>query len=212
MPAGAAWCQNEEVSERPTLAEIERAADRLRDVIVRTPLLPLHDFSGPGDVLLKLETLQPVTNFKIRGVYNAAAVLPVEERSRGLSTVSAGNTAQALAWTGRHLGVPARSLMPDTAPRTKIDAVRRYGGEPVLVPTEEVFRFLRERGWEKEPFAFIHPWTNRDLMIGHGTPAPPLQVQAIAPWPPIHPRSRLPCANSTRSCNRRPNRVWPSGS
>jgi threonine dehydratase len=155
--------------ERPTIPDVERAAERLRDVIVRTPLVPLHDFDGRRDILLKLETLQPITNFKIRGVFNAAAVLSPGERSRGLSTVSAGNTAQALAWTGRHFGVPARSLMPDHAPETKIEAVRRYGGEPVLVPTAEVFRFLKEHGWEQEPYAFIHPWTNRDLMIGHGT-------------------------------------------
>jgi threonine dehydratase len=154
---------------RPTLAEIERAAERLRGVIVRTPLVPLDGSDSGRDLLLKPETLQPITNFKIRGVFHAAAALPPEERARGLSTVSAGNTAQALAWTGRRFGVPARSVMPDSAPRTKIEAVRRWGGEPVLVPTEELFRFLRERGWEREPYAFIHPWTNRDLMIGHGT-------------------------------------------
>jgi threonine dehydratase len=157
------------VSSHPTIEEIEQAAERLRDVVVHTPLVPLHDFDGQTDILLKLETLQPVTNFKIRGVFNAVAALPAAERVKGLSTVSAGNTAQALAWTGRHFGVPARSVMPDTAPQTKIEAVRRYGGEPVLVPTAEVFRFLKERLWEREPYAFIHPWTDRDLMIGHGT-------------------------------------------
>jgi threonine dehydratase len=160
------------VIERTILAQIDNAAKRLRDVVVHTPLVPLHGFRERRDILLKLETLQPVTNFKIRGVFNAVAVLPPEERAKGLSTVSAGNTAQALAWTGRHFGVPARSLMPDTAPETKIEAVKRYGGEPVLVPTAEVFRFLKEHGWEREPYAFIHPWTNRDLMIGHGTIGP----------------------------------------
>ena len=59
--------------------------------------------------------------------------------------------------------------MPESAPRTKIDAVRAWGGEPVLVPTAEVFRFLKEHGWEQEPYAFIHPWTNRDVMTGHGS-------------------------------------------
>jgi threonine dehydratase len=157
------------VSGRPTIEEFEQAAARLREVVVHTPLVPLHDFDGTSDILLKLETLQPVTNFKIRGVFNAVAALSPAERSKGLSTVSAGNTAQALAWTGRRFGVPARSVMPDTAPLTKIDAVRRYGGEPVLVPTTEVFRFLRERLWEREPYAFVHPWTDRQLMIGHGT-------------------------------------------
>ena len=157
------------MSGRPTIEQIEHAAARLREVVLHTPLVPLHDFDGRSDILLKLETLQPVTNFKIRGVFNAVAALPAAERARGLSTVSAGNTAQALAWTGRHFGVPARSVMPEAAPQTKIDAVRRYGGEPVLVPTAEVFRFLKEHLWEREPFAFVHPWTNRDLMIGHGT-------------------------------------------
>jgi threonine dehydratase len=149
------------------LAEFERAARRLAGTVVRTPLVPVH--GAPGELLLKLETLQPVTNFKIRGIFNAVAALPEERRRQGLSTVSAGNTAQALAWAGRHFGVPARSLMPESAPETKIAAVRRYGGEPVLVPTDELFRFLRERGWEQEPYAFIHPWIDRDVMLGHGS-------------------------------------------
>jgi len=153
----------------PRIEDVRAAAERLRDVVVRTPLVPLHAFDGRRDVLLKLEIHQPVTSFKIRGVLNAVLCLPPRRRDAGLSTVSAGNTAQALAWCGRHFGVPARSLMPDTAPATKIDAVRRYGGEPVLVPVAELFRYLEERGWEREPYAFIHPWTNRDLMVGHGT-------------------------------------------
>jgi len=154
------------VAQPQIITEIEAAAERLRDIVTRTPLVPLHDGRG---IWLKPETLQPVTCFKIRGVYNAVALLSADERARGLSTVSAGNTAQALAWTGRQFGVPARSLMPDTAPAAKIEAVKRYGGEAVLVPRAEIFRFLKEAGWEREPYAFIHPWTNRDLMIGHGT-------------------------------------------
>ncbi len=153
----------------PTLSEIREAAERLRDVIVRTPLVPLHgDEQGTG-ILLKPEIHQAVGSFKLRGVFNAVAVLDDEQRAAGLSTVSAGNTAQALAWTGRHLGLPARAIMPDTAPKTKIEAVRRYGGEPVLLPIAVLFDFLRERGWEREPYAFVHPWINRDLMIGHGS-------------------------------------------
>lgn len=154
---------------RPTLSEIQSAARLLRGVIVHTPLVPWHEFEGAAGILLKPEILQPVTSFKIRGVFHAVARLAPQERARGLSTVSAGNTAQALAWTGRHFGVPARSLMPDTAPAAKIEAVRRYGGEPVLVPVAELFRFLEQRGWEREPYAFIHPWTHHDLMVGHGT-------------------------------------------
>ena len=157
------------MTERPTIAEIREAALRLGDVVIHTPLVPLQGSDHGNSILLKPEIHQAVTSFKIRGVFNAVAGLSPEERARGLSTVSAGNTAQALAWVGRYFGVPARSLMPDTAPATKIEAVRNYGGTPVLVPMAEVFRFLKEHGWEQEPYAFIHPWTNRNVMIGHGT-------------------------------------------
>lgn len=153
----------------PTLDEFSAAAESLRGIIVHTPLVPLHTCEGGSDILLKLEIHQPVTSFKIRGIYHAVASLTDEQRAKGLSTVSAGNTAQALAWCGRRFGVKARSLMPDHAPKSKVDAVRAYGGEPVLVPMDEVFRYLKEHGWEDEPYAFIHPWTNRNVMIGHGS-------------------------------------------
>lgn len=153
----------------PTLDEFSTAAESLRGIIVHTPLVPLHTCEGGSDILLKLEIHQPVTSFKIRGIYHAVASLTDEQRAKGLSTVSAGNTAQALAWCGRRFGVKARSLMPDHAPKSKVDAVRAYGGEPVLVPMDEVFRYLKEHRWEDEPYAFIHPWTNRNVMIGHGS-------------------------------------------
>lgn len=153
----------------PSLEDFARARERLEGVARRTPLLPLHPHHGAREVFIKLETLQPIGSFKIRGVFNAVAALDEEARARGVSTVSAGNTAQALAFAAKRFGVPARSLMPETAPRTKVEAVRAWGGEPVLVPTSEVFRFLKERGWEREPYAFIHPWTNRDVMTGHGS-------------------------------------------
>ena len=153
----------------PTLEAIREARERTRSVVHHTPLVPLHERFGAADVHLKLETLQPVGSFKLRGIFNAVALLSDEERARGLSTVSAGNTAQALAWSARHFGVTARSLMPDTAPQTKVDAVRALGGEPVLVPVEEVFGYLKGNGWESEPYAFIHPWTNAHVMTGHGS-------------------------------------------
>jgi threonine dehydratase len=148
---------------------MENAAQGLRGIAIRTPLAPLHAPDGPEGIWLKAETQQLVGSFKIRGVYHAVASLAPEVRARGLSTVSAGNTAQALAWCGQRFGVPARSLMPEGAPAAKTDAVRRLGGTPVLVPTAEVFRFLRERGWEAEPYAFVHPWIERDVMIGHAS-------------------------------------------
>ena len=153
----------------PSLEAFQEARQRISGVVRHTPLVPAHERLAAPDVYLKLETMQPVGSFKIRGIYNAVSVLSDAERAKGVSTVSAGNTAQALAWAATRFGVPSRSLMPDTAPKTKIDAVRAYGVEPVLVPVAEVFRFLKEHGWESEPYAFIHPWTNADVMTGHGS-------------------------------------------
>jgi len=173
--------------ERPTQAELEAAAGRLRGIALHTPLVPLAverasaSRERGSSIWLKPEILQPAGSFKIRGIFHAVSRLSPAERARGLSTVSAGNTAKALAWCGRHFGVPARSLMPETAPRAKIDAVRALGGTPVLVSMEEVFRFLREHLWEREPYAFIHPWTNRDVLMGHGS----LGLEILADMPDV---------------------------
>jgi threonine dehydratase len=169
--------------ERPTLAEFEAAAERLKGVAVRTPLVPLHDYdaSAAPDIFLKPETMQPVTSFKIRGVFNAVASLSDEERARGVSTQSAGNTSQALGWVARYFGVSARSIMPQSAPTSKVEASRAYGVTPVLLEAEPFWRYIQEAGWEGEPYAFIHPWTNRALMAGHGT----IGLEIIADWPEV---------------------------
>ena len=155
--------------DRPTLSEFRAAADLLKSIIVHTPLITYHGGNDESQILLKPEIFQAVNSFKLRGVFNAVASLSPEEKNRGLSTVSAGNTAQALAWSARHFGISARSIMPDTAPLPKIEAVKAYGGIPVLKPISEVFRFLQEHLWEQEPYSFIHPWINRKVMIGHGS-------------------------------------------
>jgi threonine dehydratase len=171
-----------ETAARPNLERIRNAAKHIEEVILHTPLVPLA--SGPAEeqIYIKPETLQAVGSFKLRGIFYAVASLSEEERRRGLSTVSAGNTAQALAWAARHFGVSARSLMPETAPRTKIEAVRSYGATPVLVPVDEVFRYLREHGWEQEPYAYIHPWTNTDVMTGHGS----IGLEIVADLPEVN--------------------------
>jgi threonine dehydratase len=151
----------------PTIESIRQTVERTRSVVIHTPLVPLRGPSAGENILIKPEIHQAVGSFKIRGVFNAAASMTDEERSRGLSTVSAGNTAQAVAWCGRYFGVPARSIMPDTAPQTKIDAVRALGGEPVLLPGDDLFAYMREHGWENEPYSFIHPWTDERVMTGH---------------------------------------------
>jgi threonine dehydratase len=157
------------VIDRPTLSEFRAAAKRLEEVIVHTPLIPYHGADDEPQIWLKPEILQAVNSFKLRGVFNAVASLSPDERNKGVNTVSAGNTAQALAWSARYFGISARSIMPDTAPLPKIEAVKAYGGIPVLRPISEVFRYLQEHLWEQEAYAFIHPWTDRQVIIGHGS-------------------------------------------
>src|SRR5438445_8455448 len=123
----------------PTLVSLEKvraAAERARPHVMRTPLTPVEG------ALLKLECLQPAGSFKVRGFFAAALALPREKLEKGLITVSAGNAAQACAYVARALGVACRVWMYETAPATKIDGVRRWGGKPVLVPREEVLAFL----------------------------------------------------------------------
>ncbi len=150
----------------PTLAEVYEARERLRGVAVRTPLLQLH---GHERIWIKPEVLQPVGSFKMRGIYNAVAALAPDERAKGVSTVSSGNTAQALAWAARRFGVPARAIMPETAPEQKIRATESYGGTPVLMPRDEAFRYLFDGGYHEFTDAFIHPVANRNVVAGHGT-------------------------------------------
>ncbi len=150
-----------------TKCEVEAASRLVNGIVLHTPLVP---FGAANDrILLKPEIHQPAGCFKIRGVLNAVSRLDPKTRARGLSTVSAGNMAKALAWVGRHFGVPARSLMPEGAPETKKRAMRAYGGTPILVSVDALFGFLKEQRWEDEPYAFIHPWIDRDVQIGHGT-------------------------------------------
>jgi threonine dehydratase len=149
---------------------VRAAADRIRDVSVRTPLLPLRSYTGAQpDILLKPETLQPVTSFKIRGAYNWASSLTDEQRSRGLSTVSAGNTAQAVAYAARLVGASARSRLPDTTPRAKIEAIKAYGMEPILMPGDELFDWMLSAGWEDETYTFLHPWVEPLMVAGSAT-------------------------------------------
>lgn len=144
------------------LERIREAAARVRQHVHRTPLVPV------AGALLKLECLQPTGSFKVRGFFAAALALPDEKRRRGLITVSAGNAAQACAYAAHALGVPCRVVMYDTAPVTKIDGVKRWGGTPLLMPRLALLDWLANKGWESEPEAFIHPFADTEVMAGHG--------------------------------------------
>src|SRR3982751_2408443 len=109
---------------------IEDARLHVYEAAIRTPLVRLN-YDGPAEIYLKLECLQPIGAFKIRGAYTAVRLLPEDQRRRGVWTVSAGNAAQGVALAARKAGVPCRVLVMDTAPKAKLDAVRRLGGEVV---------------------------------------------------------------------------------
>jgi threonine dehydratase len=135
---------------------------------VRTPLVRLeHD--GPAELWLKLENLQPIGSFKLRGAANAVRRAAPDAVARGLVTPSAGNMAQGVAWVARELGVPATVVAPETAPRAKLDAVERLGGETVLVPYERWWEALTSGRWEGSDAHFVHPVRDEHVIAGNGT-------------------------------------------
>jgi threonine dehydratase len=139
-------------------------------------------------VYLKLENLQPIGAFKLRGAYNAVKQAAPAEIAQGIVTASTGNMAQGVAWTARELGVPATIVVPDNAPKTKLDAIERLGGRVVEVPYEEWWRTLLDGGTERVEGFFVHPTQDEPVMAGNGTiglevledlPDPDL---VIVPW------------------------------
>lgn len=147
------------------LPDIEAAARRLAGSVVRTPLVPL---TGTEGVHLKLECLQPIGSFKLRGAGNAI-LLAGESVGGGIVTASAGNMAQGVAWWARELGVPCRVLVPDHAPDAKLSAMRRLGAEPLAVPFDRWWQSLEDRGHPELEGHFIHPVSDPLVMAGNGT-------------------------------------------
>ena len=151
------------------LAEIEAARERLAGAVVRTPLVRLELEDAPAEIYLKLENLQPIGAFKLRGAGNALALATREELEHGVWTASAGNMAQGVAWWARRLGVRCTCVVPDTAPETKLAAIRRLGSEIVAVPFGvwwEVFRTHEHEGLEGR---FVHAFSDPVVIAGNGT-------------------------------------------
>ncbi|SVC24199.1 uncharacterized protein METZ01_LOCUS277053, partial [marine metagenome] len=109
---------------------------------VRTPLLRLHDDDALPEIYLKLENLQPIGSFKLRGASNAMALAEAESLGNGVYTASAGNMAQGVAWNARRLGVPCQVLIPETAPDTKIEAIHRLGARTIPLPFERWWQVI----------------------------------------------------------------------
>ena len=153
----------------PTLAEIRAAHERVKRSAVRTPLLRLPPLKGEREIWLKLETLQPIGSFKIRGAASALGLVPRAELARGVYTASAGNMAQGVAWCARAEGVPCAVVVPDTAPRAKLDAIERLGARLVPVPFERWWQVLVERRYDELDGVFVHPVSDPAVIAGNAT-------------------------------------------
>jgi threonine dehydratase len=151
-----------------TLADVEEARRNIAGTALRTPLVPLP-VPGPAEVWLKLENLQPIGSFKIRGAANVMARTSRESLERGVLTASAGNMAQGVAFCARRIGVPATIVAPDTAPATKIRAVERLGGRVILAPFADWWRCFETRSYPGVDATFIHAFDDPDVMAGNGT-------------------------------------------
>jgi threonine dehydratase len=155
--------------EPPSLGEVRAARDRLAGIAMRTPLVRLNVDDAPAEVYLKLECLQPIGSFKLRGAGNAMAMAPPEMLARGVWTASAGNMAQGVAWCARRRGVPCTVVMPDHAPQTKQAAVERLGARAIKVPFDEWWQIMLDRRYEGLDGLFIHSVSDPAVMAGNGT-------------------------------------------
>ena len=152
-----------------TLGDVQEARRRLEGIAVRTPLIRLDD-GGTGELYLKLENLQPIRSFKIRGSGNAIAMLGAAAAKSGVYTASAGNMAQGVAWNARRLGIRCSAVVPDGAPRSKLEAIHRLGAETISVPYDEWWNVLITHSYKPlEPAHFIHPVSDTAVMAGNGT-------------------------------------------
>ena len=151
------------------LAEIKEARKRIAGTAVRTPLVRLELGPDFPDIRLKLENLQPINAYKLRGAANAVAMLPESERKRGVWTISAGNAGQGVAYAARQAGVPCTVVVIETAPQAKIDRMRALGAKLVPVPYEVAWKALGDRSFPGADGTFVHPFDDHNFIAGHAT-------------------------------------------
>ena len=151
------------------LAEIREARERIAGTIVRTPLVRLELGPDYPDIRLKLENLQPINAYKLRGAANAVAMLPESERKRGVWTISAGNAGQGVAYAARKAGVPCTVVVIETAPASKIERMKALGAKLIPVPYDVAWKALEERSFPGADGTFIHPFDDHNFISGHAT-------------------------------------------
>jgi threonine dehydratase len=151
------------------LSEIQEARKRIAETIVRTPLIRLELGPDLPDIRLKLENLQPINAYKLRGAANAVALLSDSERERGVWTISAGNAGQGVAYAARQAGVPCAVVVIETAPRSKLERMRALGAKLIPVSYDVAWKTLEERSFPGADGTFIHPFDDNNFIAGHGT-------------------------------------------
>jgi len=151
------------------LAEIRAARERIANTIVRTPLIRLQLGPEYPDIRLKLENLQPINAYKLRGAANSVALLSEQERRRGVWTISAGNAGQGVAYAARQEGVPCTVVVVETAPKSKLERMRTLGAKLLPVPYDVAWKALEERSFPSADGTFIHPFDDHNFIAGHGT-------------------------------------------
>jgi threonine dehydratase len=157
-------------SVRPvTLDDIRAARERIKGVAVRTPLVRLlHGMQGP-EIWLKLENLQPINAFKIRGAANAVAMLSPEERAKGVWTISAGNAGQGVAYAAREAGVPCTVVVIDKAAETKVERMKNLGAKLVKAPFDQCWQAMEDRSFPGVEGTFVHPFDDHNFIAGNAT-------------------------------------------
>jgi threonine dehydratase len=162
-----------------TLAEIRAARTRISGTIVRTPLIRLELGSDFPDIRLKLENLQPINAYKLRGAANAVAMLSEAERARGVWTISAGNAGQGVAYAARRAGIPCTVVAIETAPASKLERMKALGAKLVLVSYSAAWQAMEQRSHPGVEGTFIHPFDDHNFIAGHATMA--LEILEDAP-------------------------------
>jgi threonine dehydratase len=155
-----------------SLAAIQHAATFVYEAAIRTPLIRLElpfDGGSTPEIYLKLEALQPIGSFKIRGAWNAVRALPRETLARGVWTVSAGNAAQGVAFAARRAGAPCSVMVMDTAPQTKLRSIERLGARIVTATYDECWKTVEQHRSDRMEGTFVHPFDDDLFIAGNGT-------------------------------------------
>ena len=151
------------------LKEIREARSRITNTIFRTPLVRLELGPNIPDIRLKLENLQPINAYKLRGAANAVAMLSESERRRGVWTISAGNAGQGVAYAARKAGVPCSVVVIETAPASKVERMRELGAKLIPVPFDVAWDAMEERAFEGAEGTFVHPFDDQNFVTGNAT-------------------------------------------